>query len=97
LKRKYDQLGKIQLSYCNHFLGTDVGVASRNRQLRSDFNLQISVPVVSYFLELLKENKEESKILSYSDIFSQNQPTQVVLNHFKNHFGFEFESLQWLV
>jgi hypothetical protein len=94
--KKIRSTGKNAVELLQPFFGTNVGVASRNRQLRSDFNLQISVPIVSYFLELLKENKEESKILSYSDIFSQNQPTQVVLNHFKNHFGFEFESLQWL-
>jgi hypothetical protein len=94
--KKIRSTGKNPVELLQPFFGTDVGVSSRNRQLRSDFNLQISIPIVSYFLELLKENKEESKILSFSEIFSQNQPTQVVLNHFKNHFGFEFESLQWL-
>ena len=28
----------------------------RNRQLRSDFNLQVSVPIVSCYLEMIKEN-----------------------------------------
>lgn len=96
IEKKIRSTGKNPVELLQPFLGTDVGVSSRNRQLRSDFNLQISVPIVSCFLELLKENKEESKILSFSDIFNQNQPTQVVLNHFKNHFGFEIESLQWL-
>ncbi|MBK8042539.1 MAG: virulence factor SrfB [Haliscomenobacter sp.] len=27
--------------------------------------------------------------------FANNPPTQAVLNHFKSHFGFEFENLQW--
>jgi hypothetical protein len=53
------------------------------------------VPIVSYYLELLKENKVESKILAFGEIFENNQPTKAVLNHFTNHFGFEFESLQW--
>jgi hypothetical protein len=95
IENKIRKNGKNPVELLQPFFGTDVGVSSRNRQLRSDFNLQISIPIVSYFLDLLKENKEESKILSFSDIFSQNQPTQAVLNHFKNHFGFEFESLQW--
>ncbi|MBY0244625.1 MAG: virulence factor SrfB [Sphingobacteriaceae bacterium] len=94
--KKIRSIEKNPIELLQPFLGTDVGVSSLNKQLRSDFNLQISVPIVSYFLELLKENKEESKILSFSDVFSQNQPTQVVLKHFKNHFGFEIESLQWL-
>ncbi len=96
IENKIRKNGKNPIELLQPFFGTDVGVSSRNRQLRSDFNLQISIPIVSNFLELLKENKDESKILSFGDIFSQNQPTQVVLNHFKNHFGFEFESLHWL-
>jgi hypothetical protein len=79
----------------NDFFGGDNGMAFRNRQLRSDFNLQVSVPVVSFFLELMKQNKVESQILSFSDVFNNNQPSQNVLNRFKQHFGFEFESLQW--
>lgn len=79
----------------NDFFGGNTGMSFRNRQLRSDFNLQVSVPIVSYFLELTKQNNLESKILSFSEIFGNNLPTQNVLNHFKQHFGFEFESLQW--
>jgi hypothetical protein len=79
----------------NDFFGGDTGMSFHNKQLRSDFNLQVSVSVVLSFLELLKQNKVESQILSFSDIFSNNPPTQIVLNHFKQHFGFEFESLQW--
>jgi hypothetical protein len=95
IEKKIRSTGKNPVELLQPFLGTDVGVSSRNRQLRSDFNLQVSVPLVSYFLELLKENNDESKILSFNDIFGNNPPTQILLNHFKNHFGFEFESLQW--
>ncbi|GHS89268.1 hypothetical protein FACS1894201_10660 [Bacteroidia bacterium] len=77
------------------FLGTDNGVSFRNRQLRSDFNLQISVHVVSYYLELLKQNADD-KILSYGDIFGTNPPTQSVLQHFQNSFSFDFTSIQWI-
>lgn len=95
IEKKLRASGKNPVELMQPFLGTNNGVSFRNRQLRSDFNLQASVPVVSYYLELLKENKVESQILSFSDIFSNNPPTQAVLNHFKQHFGFEFESLQW--
>lgn len=86
--------GKI-VEKCNDFFGGDNGMSIRNRQLRSDFNLQVSVTIVSHYLELLKENIVESQILSFSDLFSNNAPTKNVLNHFNQHFGFEFESLQW--
>lgn len=95
IEKRLRTLGKNPVELIQPFLGTDVGVSFRNRQLRSDFNLQVSVCVVSHFLELLKEDKVESQILSFSDIFSNNPPTPIVLNHFKQHFGFELESLQW--
>ena len=95
IEKKLRASGKNPVELMQPFLGTNNGVSFRNRQLRSDFNLQVSVPVASYFLELLKEDKAKSQILSFNDIFGNNPPTQNVLNHFKNHFGFEFESLQW--
>jgi hypothetical protein len=95
IEKKIRDLNKNSVELMQPFLGTDVGVSFRYRQLRSDFNLQVSVPVVSHLLELLKEDKVESQILSFGDIFGSYLPTQSVLNHFKQHFGFELESLQW--
>lgn len=95
IEKKLKQYGKNPDDLMQSFLGTDDGVSFRNKQLRSEFNLQISVPLVSYYLELLKQNKIDSQVLTYTDIFSDNPPTQNVLNHFKQHFEFEFESLQW--
>jgi hypothetical protein len=65
------------------------------RQIRSEFNLQVSVPVVSHFLELLNENKVEKTNLTFNDIFTNNRPTERVLNHFAKHFGFSVKDLQW--
>jgi hypothetical protein len=65
------------------------------RQIRSEFNLQVSVPVVSRFLELLNENKVEKATLTFDDIFADNKPTNRVLNHFAKHFGFSVKDLQW--
>jgi hypothetical protein len=79
----------------NDFFGGNTGMSFRNKQLRADFNLQVSVPIVSYYLELINQNNLESKILTFSEIFGNNLPTQNVLNHFKQHFDFELESLQW--
>ncbi len=95
IERKIRDLNKSPVELMQPFLGTDVGVSFRNRQLRSDFNLQVSVPIVLHFLELLNEDKAESQILSFSDIFGNNQPTQSILTHFKQHFSFDLESLQW--
>lgn len=94
IEQKLRQLGKKPVELLQPFLGTDNGVSFRNRRLRSDFNLQVSVPVVLYYLKLLKENQEDT-ILSFSDIFGANQPTKAVLVHFKDSFGFELSDLQW--
>ncbi|NLO69358.1 MAG: hypothetical protein GX102_00060 [Porphyromonadaceae bacterium] len=94
IEQKIRQLGINPVEILQPFLGTDNGISFRNRRLRSDFNLQVSVPIVSYYLELLKENKEDI-VLSYSDIFGTNPPTQAVLLHFKDSFGFDFSDLQW--
>lgn len=95
IEKKLRVSGKNSVELMQPFLGTDNGVSFRNKQLRSDFNLQVSLPIVLFFLELVKQNKVESQILAFSDIFSNNLPTQNVLTYFKQHFGFEFESLQW--
>lgn len=95
IENKLKTLGKNPVDLLQPFLGTDTGVSFRNRQLRSSFNLQVSVPIISYFLEILKDDSIESKILTFNDIFVENYPTPSVLKHFHNHFGFEFETLNW--
>ena len=94
IDKKLREMGKNPVEILQPFLGTDNGVSFRNRQLRNDFNLQTSVPIVSCYLELLKENCDD-KILSYSDIFGSNPPSQAVLQHFQNSFGFDFTNIQW--
>jgi hypothetical protein len=95
IEKKLLELNKKPVELMQPFLGTDNGVSFRNKQLRSDFNLQVSVPIALHLLELLRENKTESKTFSFSDVFGSNPPTQNVLKHFKEHFGFELETLQW--
>lgn len=95
IERKLRSLDKNPIELLQPFLGTDTGVSFRNQQLRSDFNLQVSVPVVSHYLELLKQDRPESQILSFNEIFGDNTPSPAVLSHFKQHFGFELELLNW--
>jgi len=65
------------------------------RQIRSEFNLQVSIPIVTHYLERLKTNSSQIESLSYEDLFSKIKPTQRVLEHFKEHFGFSLEELTW--
>ncbi|MBU0490052.1 MAG: virulence factor SrfB [Bacteroidetes bacterium] len=94
IEQKLRQLGKNPVEILQPFLGTDTGVSFQNRRLRNDFNLQVSVPIVLHYLELLNENKDDA-ILSYRDIFEKNPPTQKVFQHFRESFGFDFTELQW--
>lgn len=66
-----------------------------DRQIRSEFNLQVSVPVVSTFLQLLNENKVDVKYFTYDEMFANNRPTERVLQHFEKHFGFSIKDVQW--
>lgn len=97
----YNQLKKLGNtdkipSLIADFFGIDNARKSvQDRQIRSEFNLQVSVPVVLHFLELLKENKIEKATLTFDDIFSTNKPTERVLAHFSKHFGFAVDALQW--
>lgn len=67
----------------------------KDRKIRSEFNLQVALPIVLKFLELLQENEIEKQTLTFEDIFIPNAPTKRVLEHFEKHFGFTVESLQW--
>ena len=62
-----EQISKLN----NDFFGGDNGMSIPNRRLRSDFNLQISVPVVLRYLELLRQNAED-EILAFNDIFGNH-------------------------
>jgi len=76
------------------FFGNDNARQSvTDRQIRSEFNLQVSVPIVSHFLELLRGNKVEKATLSFDDIFTDNQPSERVLQHFTKHFGFPINEM----
>ena len=77
------------------FFGKDMARQSvTHRQIRSEFNLQFSVPLVSYYLELLRVN-ENGKALNFNDIFQENKPTERVQTYFKNHFGFALSEINY--
>src|SRR5690606_18328519 len=76
------------------FFGENTGMSFKNRQLRRDFNLQVSAVIASCFLELLRNNSVDTA-LSFEDIFKNNYPADAVLQHFKEHFGFGIEEITW--
>ncbi|HEV7781734.1 MAG TPA: virulence factor SrfB, partial [Chitinophagaceae bacterium] len=97
IQKQLEKMGKAGIAkLILDFFGKDNARQSlQDRQIRSEFNLQVAVPVVSRFLELLNENKVEKAIFSFEDVFTTIRPTQRVLEHFTKHFGFSIETLQW--
>ncbi len=78
------------------FFGIDNARKSvEDRQIRKEFNMQVAVPVVSYYLQLLNDNRTEKATLSFEDIFTSNLPTERVMTKFKSHFGFSILDIKW--
>lgn len=78
-----------------NFFGPDyTGQTIADRRLRRDFNLQYSVPLMSYFLELLSRGSGHS-IVSYADVFDETPPNRSILEGFRRFFGYELSELQW--
>lgn len=78
------------------FFGEDHNTLSfRDRLLRRDFNLQVLIPIIYYFLELLS-NEEEYSEVGYDEVFVDDKPSEEVLMQFKQTFGFELNEIKWI-
>jgi len=78
----------------DYFAQSSEHMKARDRRCRVDFNTQILQPMGQFFLEKLRLNRP-SKVFSYEDIFPTVKPSEHLLNHFADHFGFRFEELRW--
>lgn len=77
------------------FFGYDSAMMSfKDRQARVDFNTQISVPIAREMMDLLRR-RFPSRVYTYDELFADLKPSEHLLNHFYNHFGFRFEELSW--
>lgn len=78
------------------FFGKDDALMTKQaRQIRSEFNLQVSMPIGLYMLNMLQNNVSGSVEVKYSDVFKTNKPTDDVIEYFKKHFGFDLENVVW--
>lgn len=77
------------------FFGEDYcGQTIADRILRKDFNIQYSIPLMCYFLELLKRNGNNC-IVKYSDVFSECPPNNTVIEGFKQKLNIDITKLSW--
>lgn len=78
-----------------NFFGKDyAGLTVADRILRKDFNLQYSVPLMNYFLELLSHDSKDC-VVKYSDVFAECPPNDSVIEGFKSKLGIDITALSW--
>lgn len=92
-KRAIDDVDIRKMLY-QFFGGDNNHLSFKDRTLRRDFNLQVCVPVISYFLDLLSK-EEVYREISYDEIFVDNSPSDLVLEKFEKHFGFSLKEIRW--
>ena len=86
---------RLAANLVHAFFGKDSALMSyRDRQLRVDFNTQVSHPMGQFIMEQLRRNAP-SKVYDFEEIFSDNRPADYLLDYFAEHFGFRFEELRW--
>ncbi len=103
LDEKYSAFRK-ELSYLDatqyrqrikNFFGPDYnGQTLAERLARRDFNIQYSVPLMNYFLELMSSNSGDC-VVKYEDVFKTTQPNQQVIDDFKLRMGIDITTLSW--
>lgn len=64
------------------------------RNMRIDFNVMVSIPIAQKMLDMMK-NGEEPQDLSYNQIFTTVEPSNQLLNFFKDKFGFDLKDMKW--
>ncbi len=71
----------------HNFFGKDKALMDyKDRIMRQDFNVQISVPMGLKMLDMLRQGRKMG-LLRYEDFFNELQPATFILDHFAKHFS----------
>lgn len=76
------------------FFGDDSKLSFNETILRRDFNLQVCMPVISHFLDLLSR-EETYREESFDEVFGNNMPSEAVMARFEECFGFPLSEIRW--
>ena len=77
------------------FFGPDYnGQTILARNMRKNFNIQYSIPLMSYFLKLSSEGSPNCSV-KFEDVFKENQPSNYVVDYFKREVGIDITTLTW--
>lgn len=78
-----------------NFFGPDYnGQTNADRIARRDFNIQYSIPLMSYFLELASKGSGNCTV-KFEDAFKDIQPNERVISDFKQRMGIDISTLSW--
>ena len=78
----------------NYFGPDYAGQTMAARKARRDFNIQYSIPLMYYFLNLASNNSSSCSV-SYDDVFNTCPPNEHVINDFKERVGIDITTLSW--
>lgn len=79
----------------NQFFGSNqANMSFKDRIIRRDFNLQVCVPIINYFLNLLSCGILFRNI-TFEEIFKETKPSELVLSRFEEYFGFPLQDICW--
>lgn len=95
-EEREEYIRKLATDLVHGYFGEDSSLKTfKDRICRNDFNAQVSLHIVSRFLQMLAE-KRPKELLTFEQLFDQeHRPADYLLNHFELHFGFRFEELSW--
>lgn len=89
----------------HNFFGKDKALMDfKDRLMRQDFNVQVSVPMGLKMLDMLRQGRKQVQ-LRYEDFFNELQPAGFILDHFAKHFSLaangktyvkiDFKKIKW--
>ncbi|MCD8387408.1 MAG: virulence factor SrfB [Bacteroidales bacterium] len=102
---KYTYASRETSERIHNFFGKDKALMDyKDRLMRQDFNVQISVPMGLKMLDMLRLESKPSR-LTYHDFFPELEPASFIIEHFNKHFSLksgkktyvdiDFRKIEW--
>lgn len=86
---KYTYASRETSERIHNFFGKDKALMDyKDRIMRQDFNVQVSVPMGLKLLDMLRLGRKSMR-LRYEDFFGDLQPASFIIDHFNKHFSIE--------
>lgn len=77
----------------HHFFDDTHAMGTLEKRMRKEFMVQVLHPIASFLLDKLHKGDEDGAV-TFEDIFTDNKPSEILLNFFEKQMGFRFEQLE---